>query len=123
VQRVKALGKLAGVSLNPGTPAKMLDYLIDTVDLVLVMSVNPGFGGQSFIESQLKKISAIRKMIDATGRDVRLQVDGGVDAGNVGRIYAAGADVVVAGTATFRGGPEHYADNISGLRTGAAAAG
>ncbi|MFZ4746443.1 MAG: ribulose-phosphate 3-epimerase [Sphingomonas sp.] len=123
VQRVKALGKLAGVSLNPGTPAKMLDYLIDTVDLVLVMSVNPGFGGQSFIESQLKKISAIRKMIDATGRDVRLQVDGGVDAGNVGRIYAAGADVVVAGTATFRGGPEHYADNISGLRTGAAADG
>jgi ribulose-phosphate 3-epimerase len=123
VQRVKALGKLAGVSLNPGTPAKMLDYLIDTVDLVLVMSVNPGFGGQSFIESQLKKISAIRKMIDATGRDVRLQVDGGVDAGNVGRIYAAGADVVVAGTATFRGGPEHYAGNISGLRTGAAADG
>lgn len=123
VQRVKALGKLAGVSLNPGTPAKMLDYLIDTVDLVLVMSVNPGFGGQSFIESQLKKISAIRKMIDATGRDVRLQVDGGVDAGNIGRIYAAGADVVVAGTATFRGGPERYADNISGLRTGAAADG
>ena len=121
VQRVKALGKLAGVSLNPGTPAKMLDYLIDTVDLVLVMSVNPGFGGQSFIESQLKKISAIRKMIDATGRDIRLEVDGGVDAGNVGRIYAAGADVVVAGTATFRGGPECYADNIAGLRTGAAA--
>jgi ribulose-phosphate 3-epimerase len=123
VQRVKALGKLAGVSLNPGTPAKMLDYLIDTVDLVLVMSVNPGFGGQSFIESQLKKISAIRKMIDATGRDIRLEVDGGVDAGNVGRIYAAGADVVVAGTATFRGGPECYADNIAGLRTGAAADG
>jgi len=123
VQRVKALGKLAGVSLNPGTPAKMLDYLIDTVDLILVMSVNPGFGGQSFIESQVKKISAIRKMIDATGRDIRLQVDGGVDAGNVGRIYAAGADVVVAGTATFRGGPEHYADNIAGLRTGAVADG
>lgn len=123
VQRVKALGKLAGVSLNPGTPAKMLDYLIDTIDLVLVMSVNPGFGGQSFIESQLKKISAIRKMIDATGRDIRLEVDGGVDAGNVGRIYAAGADVVVAGTATFRGGPERYAANIAGLRTGAAAHG
>jgi ribulose-phosphate 3-epimerase len=120
VQRVKALGKLAGVSLNPGTPAKMLDYLIDTVDLVLVMSVNPGFGGQSFIESQLKKISAIRKMIDTTGRDVRLEVDGGVDAGNVSRIYAAGADVVVAGTATFRGGPERYADNIAGLRAAAA---
>jgi len=123
VQRVKALGKLAGVSLNPGTPAKMLDYLIDAVDLVLVMSVNPGFGGQSFIESQLKKISAIRKMIDGTGRDIRLEVDGGVDAGNVGRIYAAGADVVVAGTATFRGGAAHYAENISRLRAGAAADG
>jgi ribulose-phosphate 3-epimerase len=119
VQRVKALGKLAGVSLNPGTPAKMLDYLIDTVDLILVMSVNPGFGGQNFIESQLKKIAAIRKMIDASGRDVRLEVDGGVDRGNIGRIYAAGADVVVAGTATFRGGPERYADNITGLRAAA----
>ncbi len=123
VQRVKALGKLAGVSLNPGTPAKMLDYLIDSVDLILVMSVNPGFGGQSFIESQLKKISSIRKMIDATGRDIRLEVDGGVDNGNVGRIFAAGADVVVAGTATFRGGPACYAANIAGLRAGAAADG
>ena len=116
VQRVKALGKMAGVSLNPGTPAKMLDYLIHTVDLVLVMSVNPGFGGQSFIDSQLKKISAIRKMIDATGRDIRLEVDGGVDAGNAARIVEAGADVLVAGTATFRGGPDHYAANIAGLR-------
>ncbi len=123
VQRVKALGKLAGVSLNPGTPAKMLDYLIDTVDLVLVMSVNPGFGGQIFIDSQLKKISAIRKMIDATGRDIRLEVDGGVDAENISRIRAAGADVVVAGTATFRGGPANYAANIAGLRTRAAADG
>jgi ribulose-phosphate 3-epimerase len=123
VQRVKALGKLAGVSLNPGTPAKMLDYLIDTVDVVLVMSVNPGFGGQSFIESQLKKISAIRKMIDATGRDIRLEVDGGVDVGNIARIVAAGADVLVAGTATFKGGPDRYAANIAGLKTGALAAG
>ncbi len=123
VQRVKALGKMAGVSLNPGTPAKMLDYLIDTVDLVLVMSVNPGFGGQSFIESQLKKISAIRKMIDAAGRDIRLEVDGGVDAGNISRIVAAGADVLVAGTATFKGGPAHYAANIVGLKAGAVAAG
>ena len=118
VQRVKALGKLAGVSLNPGTPAKMLDYLIDTVDLVLVMSVNPGFGGQSFIDSQIKKIAAIRKMIDATGRDIRLEVDGGVDAGNAARIIEAGADVLVAGTATFKGGPTHYAANIAGLRGG-----
>ncbi len=116
VQRIKALGKLAGVSLNPGTPAKMLDYLIDTVDLVLVMSVNPGFGGQSFIESQLKKIAAIRKMIDATGRDIRLQVDGGIDMATAPRAIAAGADVLVAGTATFRGGPDHYAANIAGLR-------
>ena len=123
VQRVKALGKMAGVSLNPGTPAKMLDYLIDAVDLVLVMSVNPGFGGQSFIESQLKKISAIRKMIDATGRDIRLEVDGGVDGGNIARIVAAGADVLVAGTATFKGGPDHYAANIAGLKAGAVAAG
>ena len=123
LQRVKALGKLAGVSLNPGTPAKMLDYLIDTVDLVLVMSVNPGFGGQSFIESQLKKIAAIRKMIDATGRDIRLEVDGGVDAGNIARTVAAGADVLVAGTATFKGGPDHYAANIAGLKAAAVAAG
>ena len=119
VQRIKALGKLAGVSLNPGTPAKMLDYLIDAVDLVLVMSVNPGFGGQSFIESQLKKIAAIRKMIDASGRDIALEVDGGVDAGNIAQIVAAGADVLVAGTATFRGGPLHYASNIAGLKAGA----
>ena len=123
VQRVKALGKMAGVSLNPGTPAKMLDYLIDSIDLVLVMSVNPGFGGQSFIESQLKKITAIRKMIDATGRDIRLEVDGGVDAGNIARIVAAGADVLVAGTATFKGGPSHYAANIAGLKARAVAAG
>jgi ribulose-phosphate 3-epimerase len=116
IQRVKALGKMAGVSLNPGTPAKMLDYLIDTVDLVLVMSVNPGFGGQSFIDSQLKKISAIRKMIDASGRDIRLEVDGGVDVGNAARIIEAGADVLVAGTATFKGGADCYAGNIAGLR-------
>ncbi len=116
VQRVKALGKRAGVSLNPGTPAKMLDYLIDDIDLVLVMSVNPGFGGQSFIESQLRKIEAVRKMIDKTGRDIRLEVDGGIDAGTAPRAIAAGADVLVAGTATFRGGPEHYAANIAALR-------
>jgi ribulose-phosphate 3-epimerase len=114
---------MAGVSLNPGTPAKMLDYLIDAVDVVLVMSVNPGFGGQSFIDSQLKKIAAIRKMIDATGRDIRLEVDGGVDEGNIARIVAAGADTLVAGTATFKGGPDHYAANIAGLKAGAAGTG
>jgi len=118
VQAIKALGKLAGVVLNPATPAKMLDYLIEDVDLVLVMSVNPGFGGQSFIESQLRKIEAIRKMIDKTGKDIRLQVDGGIDMATAPRAISAGADVLVAGTATFRGGPQAYADNIRGLRGG-----
>jgi ribulose-phosphate 3-epimerase len=118
VQRIKALGKLAGVSLNPATPAKMLDYLIDDIDLVLVMSVNPGFGGQSFITSQLRKIEAVRKMIDKAGRDIRLEVDGGIDAATAPLAIAAGADVLVAGTATFRGGPGAYAANIAGLRGG-----
>lgn len=116
VQRIKALGKQAGVSLNPATPAKMLDYLIDDIDLVLVMSVNPGFGGQSFIESQLRKIEAVRKMIDKTGREIALEVDGGIDATTAPRAIAAGADVLVAGTATFKGGSERYAGNIAALR-------
>ena len=116
VQAIKALGKKAGVSLNPGTPAKMLDYLIDEVDLVLVMSVNPGFGGQSFIPSQLKKIAAVRTMIDKSGRDIRLEVDGGVDAMTARQCVEAGADVLVAGSATFKGGPEHYAANIASLK-------
>ncbi len=118
VQHIKGLGKKAGISLNPATPAKMLDYLIDEIDLVLVMSVNPGFGGQSFIDSQLRKIEAIRKMIDKTGRDIALQVDGGVTRDTAPRIIAAGADVLVAGTATFSGGPAAYADNIRALRGG-----
>ncbi|URW75726.1 ribulose-phosphate 3-epimerase [Sphingomonas donggukensis] len=116
VQRIKGLGKRAGVVLNPGTPAKMLDYLIDMVDLVLVMSVNPGFGGQSFIDSQLKKIAAIRKMIEMSGRSIDLQVDGGIDVATARACVDAGADVLVAGTATFRGGAEHYAANIRALR-------
>jgi ribulose-phosphate 3-epimerase len=116
VQRIKGLGKRAGVSLNPGTPAKMLDYLIDDVDLVLVMSVNPGFGGQSFIDSQLKKIEAIRKMIDKTGRAIDLEVDGGIDTITARAAIAAGADVLVAGTATFKGGAAQYAANIAALR-------
>ena len=118
IQRIKGLGKLAGVSLNPATPAKMLDYVIEEVDLVLVMSVNPGFGGQSFIESQLRKIEAIRKMIDKTGKDIRLEVDGGIDLVSAPKAIAAGADVLVAGTATFRGGPGQYAANIAALRGG-----
>ena len=118
IQYIKSLGVQAGVVLNPGTPAKMLDYLIDDVDLILVMSVNPGFGGQSFIENQLRKIEAIRKMIDKSGRDIRLQVDGGIDFVTAPRAIAAGADVLVAGTATFRGGPAAYADNIRKLKGG-----
>ncbi|MEY4888978.1 MAG: hypothetical protein RIQ75_108 [Pseudomonadota bacterium] len=116
VQRIKALGKKAGVSLNPATPAKMLDYMYEDIDLILVMSVNPGFGGQSFIESQLRKIEAIRKNIDKMGLDIRLQVDGGVDANTAPRVIEAGADVLVAGTATFKGGPDAYAANIARLR-------
>jgi ribulose-phosphate 3-epimerase len=116
IQRIKALGKKAGVSLNPATPAKMLDYVLEEIDLVLVMSVNPGFGGQSFITSQLKKIEAIRKAIDRTGKPIDLEVDGGIDAMTAPQVVAAGADVLVAGTATFRGGPELYAANIKALR-------
>jgi ribulose-phosphate 3-epimerase len=116
IQRIKALGKKAGVSLNPATPAKMLDYVLEEIDLVLVMSVNPGFGGQSFITSQLKKIEALRKAIDKTGRAIDLEVDGGIDAVTASQVVDAGADVLVAGTATFRGGPELYAANIRALR-------
>jgi ribulose-phosphate 3-epimerase len=116
VQAIKALGKRAGVALNPGTPAKMLDYLIDEIDLVLVMSVNPGFGGQSFITSQLKKIEAVRKMIHKSGRGIRLEVDGGVNPETARLCVDAGADVLVAGSATFAGGPSRYAANIAALK-------
>ena len=116
IQAIKALGKQAGVSLNPATPAKMLDYLIDEIDLVLVMSVNPGFGGQSFIASQLRKIEAVRKMIDKSGREIRLEVDGGVNPDIARQCVAAGADVLVAGSASFAGGPARYAAYIAELR-------
>src|SRR5690606_4486969 len=116
VQAIRAAGKKAGISLNPATPAKMLDYLIDEVDLVLVMSVNPGFGGQSFIASQLRKIDTVRKMIDKAGRDIRLEVDGGVNPDTARQCVDAGADVLVAGSAVFAGGPERYAANIAALR-------
>src|SRR3546814_337475 len=120
IQEIKRLGKRAGVVLNPATPAKMLDYLIEEVDLVLVMSVNPGFGGQRFIDSQLRKMEAIRKMIDKTGKAIDLEVDGGIDRDTAPRAIAAGANVLVAGTATFKGGPAAYADNIRALRGGCA---
>jgi len=116
LQHIKSLGKRAGIVICPGTPAKMLDYLMDMVDLVLVMSVNPGFGGQSFIPSQLKKISAIRTMIEKSGRAIDLEVDGGVDPEWAKRCIEAGADALVAGTSVFRGGPDHYAANIAALR-------
>jgi ribulose-phosphate 3-epimerase len=116
VQAIKALGKKAGIALNPATPAKMLDYLIEDIDLVLVMSVNPGFGGQSFIAGQLRKIEAVRKMIDKSGRDIWLEVDGGIDVATASSCVAAGADVLVAGTATFQGGPQCYAKNIATLK-------
>jgi ribulose-phosphate 3-epimerase len=116
IQRIKSLGKRAGVSLNPATPAKMLDYVLEDLDLVLVMSVNPGFGGQSFIESQLRKIEAIRKQIGKLGKPIDLEVDGGIDVATAPRAIAAGADALVAGTATFRGGPSAYAANIKSLR-------
>ncbi|WP_430388737.1 ribulose-phosphate 3-epimerase [Blastomonas fulva] len=116
VQLIKSLGKKAGVVLNPATPAKMLDYLIDDVDLVLVMSVNPGFGGQTFISSQLRKIEAIAKMIAKTGRHIDLEVDGGIDTVTAPQAVNAGANALVAGTATFKGGPDHYAANIRALK-------
>jgi ribulose-phosphate 3-epimerase len=118
VQRVKSLGKEAGVSLNPATPAKALDYVLEEVDLVLVMSVNPGFGGQKFIASQLRKIEAIANRIAKENLDVRLEVDGGIDPETAPRALSAGADVLVAGTAAFRGGPGSYAANIRALRGG-----
>ena len=116
LQQIRKLGKKAGVVLNPGTPVDALDNLMDLVDLILIMSVNPGFGGQSFIESQLAKIAAARARIDATGRDIALEVDGGITPETARRAIAAGATVLVAGTAVFQGGPSHYAANIAALR-------
>lgn len=119
LQAIRGLGKKAGISLNPGTPAKMLDYLYEEIDLVLVMSVNPGFGGQSFISSQLRKIEAIRGQIEKRGLDVKLEVDGGVNPETARQCVDAGADVLVAGSATFKGGPDRYAANIAALKGGA----
>jgi ribulose-phosphate 3-epimerase len=119
LQLIRSLGAKAGLSLNPGTPVEIVDNVMDMVDLILVMTVNPGFGGQAFIESQLDKVAALRKRIDASGRDIHLQVDGGVNVETAPRVIAAGADVMVAGTATFKGGPDAYAENIRRLRAGA----
>jgi ribulose-phosphate 3-epimerase len=116
LQRIRGLGKKAGVSLNPATPAKMLDYVLEDVDLVLVMSVNPGFGGQKFLSSQLRKIEALAKRVAKEGLDVRIEVDGGIDPATARQAIDAGADVLVAGTAAFRGGPGAYAANIAALK-------
>jgi ribulose-phosphate 3-epimerase len=119
VQRIKGLGRKAGVSLNPATPAKMLDYVLEELDLVLVMSVNPGFGGQRFITSQLKKMEALAKRIAKEGLTCELEVDGGVDPVTARQCIDAGATALVAGTAAFSGGPGRYAANIAALRGGA----
>ena len=116
LQRIRELGAKAGVVLNPATPVDMVEWSLEDVDLVLVMSVNPGFGGQKFIRSQLKKIEQLRAMIDASGRDIMLEVDGGVTPQTAAQCLAAGADALVAGTAVFKGGPDAYAANIAALR-------
>jgi ribulose-phosphate 3-epimerase len=116
IQLIKSLGKKAGMVLNPATPVAAVETVIGDIDLVLVMSVNPGFGGQSFIESQLTKIAALRRMIDATGRTIDLEVDGGITPDTAKKAVAAGADMLVAGTAVFSGGPQRYAANIKALR-------
>ncbi len=117
IQLIKSLGKRAGCVLNPATPLAAIENVLGDLDLVLVMSVNPGYGGQVFIESQLAKIAALRKAIDALGKKIDLEVDGGVNVDTARRCIAAGADALVAGTAVFTGGPSKYADNIKALRS------
>jgi ribulose-phosphate 3-epimerase len=116
IQAIRAAGMRPGVALNPGTPASVIEPVIGDIDLVLVMSVNPGFGGQSFIESQLKKVEQLRRMIDASGRDIILEIDGGLNAETAPRAIAAGVTAIVAGSAVFKGGPDAYAANIRALR-------
>ena len=116
LQAIRAAGMRPGVALNPGTPASRVEPLLDNTDLVLVMSVNPGFGGQSFIESQLRKVETLRRMIDQTGRDIILEIDGGLNPETAPRAIAAGVTAIVAGSAVFKGGPSAYGDNIRALR-------
>jgi ribulose-phosphate 3-epimerase len=116
LQLVKSLGKKAGVALNPATPVEAIEYVLGEIDLVLVMSVNPGFGGQEFIATALDKIRVLRRRIDTLGRAVDLEVDGGINAETAEMVIAAGADVLVAGTASFSGGSACYRDNIRRLR-------
>jgi ribulose-phosphate 3-epimerase len=116
IQLIKSLGKKAGVALNPATPLSAVAEVIGDIDLALVMTVNPGFGGQAFIASQLAKIGALRRMIDASGRVIDLEIDGGITPDTARQVIAAGADVLVAGTASFKGGAANYAENLRLLR-------
>ena len=116
LKRIRQLGARAGVVFNPSTSPSVIEWMMDEVDLILVMSINPGFGGQSFMHSQLAKIEALRRMIDASGRDIVLEVDGGVTPETARLCVDAGATALVAGTAVFRGGPDAYAANIAALR-------
>ena len=116
LQAIRSTGMRPGVALNPGTPASIVEPMLDNVDLILVMSVNPGFGGQSFIESQLRKVEQLRHMIDQTGRDIILEIDGGLNSETAPRAIAAGVTAIVAGSAVFKGGPSAYGDNIRALR-------
>lgn len=116
IQLIKSLGKRAGLVLNPATPVAAVEPVLADLDLVLVMSVNPGFGGQAFIASQLAKIATLRRAIDALGKPIDLEVDGGVNRETARRCIEAGADALVAGTAVFSGGPARYAANIEALR-------
>jgi ribulose-phosphate 3-epimerase len=118
LQHIRGLGAKAGVVLNPSTPVEEIEWVMDHVDVILVMSVNPGFGGQEFIPGQLKKIARLRQMIDASGRDIELEVDGGVAPDTAPLCLKAGATALVAGTAVFSGGPGAYARNIAALRGG-----
>jgi ribulose-phosphate 3-epimerase len=118
LKQIRKLGAKAGVVFNPSTPPEAIEWMMDEVDLILVMSINTGFGGQTFMHSQLRKIERLRKMIDATGRDIPLEVDGGVTPETAPLCIAAGATALVAGTAVFKGGPAAYADNIRALRGG-----
>ncbi|MFC6789532.1 ribulose-phosphate 3-epimerase [Methylobacterium komagatae] len=117
LQTIRDLGKRAGIAINPGTPATAVEPLLDIVDLVVVMTVNPGFGGQSFLKSSLETVSRVRAMI--AGRDIRIEVDGGIDAETVRLASRAGADTFVAGNAVFGGGPAAYAERIAAIREGA----
>ena len=121
LQTIRALGKKAGVTLNPATPVDTIRHVIDRVDLILIMSVNPGFGGQSFIAEALEKVKTARALIG--NRDIRLEVDGGVTPDNAQALAEAGADVLVAGSAVFKGGTDHYAANIKAIRDAAGRAG